>query len=112
MRKSKPHREELDKYADDIKGAALKWGVSERTIRRWLQSYGSYRPRKGYGPGKLDKFEVVKIRDLIKTHTQTEIAGMFGVSQATVGRVVNNISHSTDMRLKGKADVKFFIKPT
>lgn len=108
MRKLKPHREDLAKYAKDIKGAALKWDVSERTVRRWLQSYDLYSPRKGYGPGKLDKNKVSKIRELIETHTQVEIAKMFGVSQATVGRVVNNITHSVNMKLKGRAEAKFF----
>lgn len=108
MRKLKPNREELADYAENIKAGAVKFKVCERTIRRWLKSEGLYKPKKGYGPGKLDKEKVLKIRQLIKTYTQVEIAKMFGVSQATVGRVVNNISHSTNIKIKGKAETKFF----
>ena len=104
----RPNKSELIDYMHDIKGAALRWGVNERTIRRWLALEDLYNPRDGYGPGKLDKEKAAQIRRLSSTgYTQSQLGTIFNVSQAMVGRVVNNIAHPVNMRLKGTAEVKY-----
>jgi hypothetical protein len=58
--------------------------------------------KKGYGASKLSMEKAVKIRSLYATgeYSQQKIGDMFGVSQAAIGRVVNNVTYK-------QADVTF-----
>ena len=109
MKINKPNKEELACFSCDIKSAAEKWEVSERTIRRWLQAENLYKPRKGFGPGKLKNKEIEEIRRLKSSYTQAQLGKMFNVSQAMVGRIVNNISHPVDMKIRGFATVRTIV---
>jgi len=109
----KPSREELEKYQNNLAGGAGAFGVSERTIRRWLDAEGLYRPTEGYGPNKLTEKQVEEIRRLHiqKKYTQAQLGKRFGVTQATIGRILNNIYHKkTDLKLGGAAIVSFHEK--
>lgn len=102
---NKPDRLNLLPYQHHMKEAADKFGVTERTIRRWLAEEGLYRPRKGWGRGKLTQAKAQRIRELYREerHTQSELAEKFDISQAMVCRIVNNQSHRTTFRLAGEA---------
>lgn len=101
----KPTKEELNKYSIDI--AAKKYCVSTRTIRRWLEGYKIYHPRKGYGPGKLDMKKAAEIRRLYRSEfTQTQLADMFGVTQAMICKIINNTAYRVDLTLSGKAIIR------
>mgnify|MGYP002624854821 CR=1 FL=1 len=104
----RPDRLELIPYQNHLEEAAKNFGVSQRTIRRWLTEVGLYNPRKGWGRGKLARTQVQKIRDLYRQEkqTQAEMAEMFDVSQAMICRIVNNLSHRTTVRLGGEASYR------
>lgn len=88
--------EELLPYKDNRHEAARVFGVSERTIRRWLQHYGLYEPRKNYGPNKLDQALAEEIREKFRKGSQMkDLAIEYGVTFATISRVVHNIVHKT-----------------
>jgi len=106
----KPTREELEKFQNDLAGGATAFGVSERTIRRWLEAEGLYRPMEGYGPNKLTTKQVDEIRHLhtVKKYTQAQLGKRFGVTQATIGRIINNIYHKkADLKIGGAAIVSY-----
>jgi hypothetical protein len=86
-----PSCEELETLSDREIGS--KYGCSTRTVQRWRKKLGVKRP--GWGPGKLDMEKACEIRRLYfeEGKTQQELADMFGVSQAAIGRVVNNITY-------------------
>lgn len=100
-----PTKEELLPFADDIDGAAKHFSRSTRTIRRWLQAKGLYRPNEKFRPGKIDKKIAAEIRRLEKTgdYNQTELAEMFEISQAMAGRIINNQAHRVDLKIGGSA---------
>lgn len=101
----KPNKEELMQF-DNYEDAAYYYKVSQRTIRRWLDSYGLYEPKKGFGPGKISDGDVHKIRCLYdQGNTQAEIGKIFGISQAMVGRIVNDLSHKKGIKMSGSARV-------
>ena len=102
----KPPKQELIPYQNDFPGAAKQFGVTERTIRRWMVSYELYQPKNNFGPGKLTKKQVQEIRVLYEADacTQAALAERFGVSQPTIGKIVNHISHKTgDLRFGSSA---------
>jgi len=110
----KPNKEELEKFQNDLAGGAKAFDVSERTIRRWLEAEGLYRPMEGYGPNKLTPKQVDDIRHLhtVKKYTQSQLGKRFGVTQATIGRIINNIYHKkADLKIGGAAIVSFREKP-
>jgi DeoR/GlpR family transcriptional regulator of sugar metabolism len=106
----KPTKKELLPYSSDLKKAAKRFNKSERTIRRWLKEAKIYSPKENFGPGKLNQEQAVKIRNLDATgeYTQMELADMFEVTQATIGRVLNNIYYKTMLHITGNADAKWF----
>lgn len=98
-------KKDLLPFKHDIEGAAKTFGVSERTIRRWLKKLDIYEPREGYGPGKVDIERAAEIRRLYEEgHTQAELGKMYGITQAMIGRIVNNLAYRVDLRLTGSAD--------
>lgn len=86
-----PSMSEFNEFND--KTLAEKYSCSVRTVQRWRSKLRLKRP--GWGPGKLDMEKAREIRHLYYQNnlTQKDLAGMYGVSQAAIGRVVNNISY-------------------
>lgn len=84
-------KEELFCMSDRQIAALYKCSI--RTVQRWRKRLKVKRP--GWGPGKLDMEKARKIRShyFNEGMTQQEIAAIFGVSQAAIGRVVNNITY-------------------
>lgn len=103
----KPTKKQLLSYVGNFKSAAKKFDVSERTIRRWMKEHDIYEPKIGFGPSKLDKRKAAKIRklDACGKYTQTELAKMFNVTQATIGRILNNIYYKVPFTIQGSANI-------
>lgn len=96
----KPTREELLPYIDNRKDAAKLYGVSEKTIIRWMQHHKIYKPRPNFGHSKLNMDKAQEIR---REHKQgksvKELASQYDVTVSTIGRVLNNVIYkeSTDV---------------
>ena len=108
-----PSKDQLLPYINNIKEAAMTFGKSEKTIRRWMQTHEIYVVKDGYRPNKLSNIIARKIRHLdnMGCYTQTQLAVMFGVSQATIGRIVNGIYYKqVGSVIGGEASVEFKIK--
>jgi response regulator of citrate/malate metabolism len=105
MRPTKP---ELQPYEHDIKGAAKTFNITEQTVRRWLKYYNIYHPRNNYGPKHIHKNIISEIRKIARTdkYTQKELGSKFGLSQAMIGRIINEISHHTDLHLGANSDLQ------
>jgi len=56
----KPSRESLLPYVHKREEAAEFFGVSQKTILRWLKGYGIYEHGQ-YGRGKLNKSKAIEI---------------------------------------------------
>jgi hypothetical protein len=97
----------LNDFGNDYESAAKYFEVSTRTIRRWKQKEGTYQPKPGYGPNKLSKDQVKKIKSLGDSYNQTQLAKMFGVTQAMIGRILNNVSHKSDFMITGSGIYSF-----
>ncbi|RDJ35487.1 MAG: hypothetical protein DWQ19_11770 [Crenarchaeota archaeon] len=99
-----PLKEELIPYKNDINGAAVAFGKSTRTIRRWLERYDLYCPKKEYRPGKTTREMIRKIKQLdLEGLTQSKISEIVGISQPMVGKIINRGL----FKLKGKAEISF-----
>jgi DNA-binding MarR family transcriptional regulator len=105
-------KEELICYGKDYKSAANFYHVSERTIRRWMTSFGIYKPDHSYHPKKLNMEMANSIRQLYNTdkYTQIQLAKKFKVSQGTIGRIVNNFIYKNGLTIGGKAEVVYVKK--
>lgn len=103
----RPTKAALSRFKDR-KVAAKHYDVNEKTIIRWQRYYGLYQPRKNYGR-KLDATKAEKIRMLYFGEKQAieEIAEQFGVTIASVYRIINNQTYK-EVRVYcgGSADVK------
>lgn len=96
----KPTREDLLPYMDKRRDAAKLYGVSEKTIIRWMQHYQIYKPTPNFGHSKLDMGKAQAIRREHKGgKTPKELAALYGVTVSTIGRVLNNVIYkeSTDV---------------
>lgn len=102
-------KEQLIPFKDNIEEAAIEFGKSARTIRRWLQKFDLYNPQEKYRPGKITKEKAAEIRQLERyaNLTQTEIAKKYEISQAMVGRIINNLAYKSDFKFGGFTAVKF-----
>lgn len=100
--------EELLPYVNNLIEASIKFNKSERTIRRWMKKYGIYFPKEQYRPGKIDKKKADEIRRLERSSelTQKEIGEIYGISQAMVGKIINNQAHITNLKIGGEANAK------
>ena len=85
---------------------AQQYRVSESTVNRWLKKHNMC--KSGWGAGKLDYSEALKIRELYfnNDYTQSKIADIFGVSQSTVNKVINNVVYKEGISLSGNAEVR------
>lgn len=86
-----PTQEEFENWTDKM--IADKYDCSVRTVQRWRSRLRI--KRDGWGPGKLDYEKAREIRHIYNQRkmTQEALARLYGVSQAAIGRVVNNISY-------------------
>ena len=89
----KPSKKELKPYIHDRKTAAKVFGVSEKTIIRWLKSYDLYE-HGHYGRGKLNAQKAIEIREKHQTGmSMKQLAEEYGVTFATISRVVHRITY-------------------
>lgn len=101
--KNKPDKKELLKYKNDIKGAALFYKKSERTIRRWLKNENLYNPNINYKPNKLSINDVEKIRNKYNEGiNQVNLAKEYNVSQACIANIINFKTYKTNIKLGGE----------
>ena len=104
----KPTKKQLICYIEDKKLAAKKFGVSERTITRWMQSYGIYNPKPNYGCRKLNMEKAIKIRELYdKGYTRKELSKKYKVTFSTISRIIYNINYS----IKSTANISVVYNP-
>jgi hypothetical protein len=84
-------KKELQEYTD--KELAVRYQCSVRTVQRWRKKMNVNRP--GWGPRKLNMEVAREIRRRYfgENLTQQQLAKMYRVSQAAIGRVVNNITY-------------------
>lgn len=89
----KPLPEQLRKFVDDKKSAALEFGVSVKTISRWMKEEGLYKPKNNYG----NKLDLEKAREIRKKHSEgfeiKELAREYHVTFSTISRIVQNITY-------------------
>lgn len=96
----KPTKEELLPYVDKRKDAAKLYGVSEKTVVRWMQQHQIYKPRPNFGHSKLNMEKAQAIRLAYKGgETVKNLAAQYAVTVSTIGRIVNNVVYkeSTDV---------------
>lgn len=90
----KPSKEKLLSFKTR-EDAAEAFNVSVRTVIRWLDEYGEYHPRKGYGP-KLTEDQVVKVRLLHQDGWAIkDLAKKFNVTFSSISRIIHGITHKT-----------------
>ena len=102
-----PNKNELIELLDDHsrKQIANKYEVSVRTVARLLAGHRLFYSR----PKKLTFEDATKIRELYLTdrYTQKELGEMFGVTQALIGRILNNLIHKApNVTVAGAAATK------
>jgi DNA-binding XRE family transcriptional regulator len=100
-----PKKEELILYQNNILGVSEHFNVSKRTARRWLKRHNLLES-KNCVPNKL-KDCYLEIRRLEDKYTQKQLAEMYDVTQAAIGKIVNNISYKTNLQIKGSAIVNY-----
>jgi predicted DNA-binding protein (UPF0251 family) len=114
------------------KEAATYFGVSVRTVARRLESLGlrhhdiksdpvaltsdQEEIARGWGGKRLGRTKALEIRNLDNTtdYTQRELALMYGVSEGTIWRVVNNVvykKHGFGFGGSATATVTFRVEP-
>ncbi len=85
------------------------YNVSKSTISRLVKKFNLTRPN--YGSHKLSLDEANRIRELHDSgKTQQELAREYQVTQATIGRIINNIYYKKNSLLGGQADIKIGYK--
>lgn len=89
----KPSLEQLRKFIDDRNSAALEFGVSAKTISRWMKEEGLYKPKKNYG----NKLDLEKAREIRKKHSEgfqiKQLASEYQVTFSTISRIIKNITY-------------------
>lgn len=90
----RPPKDKLEPYVLNRDAAALKFGVSERTICRWMQHYGILERKNNMGCNKLN---LSKAREIRKKHSEgksmNNLAEEYGVTFSTISRIVHNINY-------------------
>ena len=89
----KPPKESLEQYINDKEAAAKEFGVTVRTIYRWMSSMGIIECKENYGR-KLTKESAEEIRfGFSQGSSVKELAKKHSVTLAAVYRVINNVTH-------------------
>ena len=102
----KPSKESLLPYIHNRKEAAENFGVSDKTILRWLKGYNIYEHGQ-YGRSKLDSAKACDIRK--KHHKGVSIkklAEEYKVTFSTISRVVSHITYKESVD-KAKVSVVY-----
>ena len=100
----RPEKKEIEAFCGDRLAASKHFGVSERTILRWVKHYGLFE-RKG---GKLDIFKAREIRQKHRDGKSIKsIAKEYDVTFASISRIIQMINYKE----KEFADVKVFYNP-
>jgi transposase len=87
----KPSKEELLVYAGDRKQIAEVFGVSDRTVVRWLKEYDLF---ERVGRGKLNLQKARQIRnEHQKGASMKELASKYNVTFASISRVVHGLTY-------------------
>lgn len=89
----KPSVDELTLFVKDRKSAAKHYGVSEKTIVRWMQSAGLYEAKENFGV-KLDMQTAQQIRKKYNDGTEIkDLASEYKVTFSTISRIIHNITY-------------------
>ena len=90
----RPPKDKLEPFVYDRDAAADKFGVSERTICRWMQHYGILVRKNNMGSNKLN---LNKAREIIRKHSEgtsmNDLAEEYEVTFSTISRVVHKINY-------------------
>jgi lambda repressor-like predicted transcriptional regulator len=109
MRTSKiPPIEDLEPYVDNKKEAAEKYGVTTKTIIRWLKQYNLV-TEVLCSSHKLNLDKAIEIRRLHKEgESMKDLAAKYGVTFSAISRIIHNIVYRQE---KDIADVKVIYNP-
>jgi transposase len=89
-----PSPEDLKPFVNDIANAAVHFGVSERTVRRWLHASGLTEKKSGWGP-KLNKSQVNEVHRLDREGVRiVDIAKIMNVSHVAISKILNGRTHT------------------
>lgn len=97
-KKDKPPKTDLLHFHTKVE-AAEHYGVSVRTIGRWLVSYDEYHPMKNFGSHKLNLQKAKEIRHLhVVGHSIKELAKKYNVTFSAVSRIIHNITYAENTK--------------
>lgn len=85
----RPPKEQL---TGDWRVDAQRFGVSERTARRWLEFYGMYHPVPNFGSSKLN-FQLareIRCRYTNEGVSIKDLAQAYNVTFSTISRILHN----------------------
>ena len=86
----KPSKEDLLLFIKDRKGAAKHFGVSEKTICRWMKSENLYESKANYGV-KLNMQKAQAIRKKFEDGIEIkELAKEYQVTFSAISRIIQN----------------------
>ena len=86
----RPTKKDLEPFVQNKDLAANKFGVSVRTIYRWMTFHDLVESKKNMGP-KLDKEKATEIRKKVSQgRCIKQVAKDYNLSLSSVYRVVNN----------------------
>lgn len=103
-----PSKEQLMPYINDRKSASNKFGVSLKTISRWMKKYEIYVPKENYG----NKLNINKAREIRKKYEEgieiKDLAKEYNVTFSTISRIVQNVTYS-EIRENARVSVVYNI---
>jgi transposase len=104
-----PSVDDLKPYVEDRKMASKRFGVTEKTILRWLRYYGLADEEIACRAPKLDMIKAIEIRKLhSEGKTMKDLANIYGVTFSSISRIVHNIVYRQEKEI---ADVKVIYNP-
>lgn len=110
MKTSKiPAAGELARYAEDRKAGAEKYGVTQKTMLRWLRQYHLCPAKGECSSHRLDMDKAIEIR---KRHeggeSMKDLAAAYNVTISTISRIVHNVTYR---HYKEAADISVIYNP-
>lgn len=92
-----PSKKDLQKFATR-KDIEVVYDVSSYTVIGWLKQRNLYQPMENFGPRKLEK-DVDHIRGEWQSGISIkELAAQYGVTFATISRIVHNITYRVPVK--------------